>query len=178
MLSNIDERPPAICFGEHLARNPYLGRLRIAHSIATMEVVMKKPFVALLLLLGATAMWAGSAFAQVDARVDGNKLVNASIAKKLMGARASHLGVSSLGGPETTWVGKSYTDHRAADNYWNIYVGDNLPGTATASNAIWDWDNTVGANAADSLWGWPRQAQLVQRGRPDAARQPASVVGA
>src|SRR5262245_23972697 len=127
-----------------------------------MEVVMKKPFVALLLLLGGTAMWAGSAYAQAG---EGNKLMNASLARKLMGARASHLSVSSLGGPETTWVGKSFTDHRAADNYWNIYVGDNLPGTATASNAIWDWDNTVGANAPDSLWGWwPIHRQWVGTG--------------
>ena len=113
---------------------------------------MKKPFVALLLLMGAAAMLATSAFAQSDDV--GLKLVNAKMAKELMRSRASNLGVSAGPDPDTVYVGKSYTNHTAPDNYWNIYVGDFLPTTNTATNAFWDWDNSVGIQAADSLHGW------------------------
>jgi hypothetical protein len=113
---------------------------------------MKKPFVALLLLMGAAAMLATSAFAQSDDV--GLKLQNAKMVKELMRSRASQLGVSAGPDPDTVFVGKSYTNHTAPDNYWNIYVGDYLPGTNTATNAFWDWDNSVGIQAADSLHGW------------------------
>ena len=103
---------------------------------------MKKPFVALLLLMGATAMVAGSAFAQTDDV--GIKLVNAKMARQLLSSRAARLGTSAGPDPDTVWVGKSYTNHTAPDNYWNIYVGDYLPGTATSTNAFWDFDNSVG----------------------------------
>ncbi len=113
---------------------------------------MKKSFVALLLLTGAAAMLATSAFAQSDDV--GLKLQNAKMVTELMRSRASQLGVSAGPDPDTVYVGKSYTNHTAADNYWNIYVGDYLPTTATATNAFWDWDNSVGIQAADSLHGW------------------------
>jgi hypothetical protein len=113
---------------------------------------MKKPFVALLLLMGAAAMLATSAFAQSDDV--GLKLQNAKMAKELMRSRASNLGVSAGPDPDTVYVGKSYTNHTAPDNYWNIYVGSYFPTTANATNAFWDWDNSVGIQAADSLHGW------------------------
>ena len=112
---------------------------------------MKKPFVALL-LIGALAMVATSAFAQSDDV--GLKLVNAKMAKELMRSRASRLGVSAGPDPDTVYVGKSYTNHTAPDNYWNVYVGDYLPSINNANNAFWDWDNSVGIQAPDSLHGW------------------------
>jgi hypothetical protein len=112
---------------------------------------MKKPFVALLLLLGAAAMLASTAFAQSD---EGIKLVNAKMAKELMGSRAHRLGTSAGPDPDTVYVGKSYSNHTGPQNYWNIYVGDYLPGTTRTTNALWDWDNSVGIQAPDSLHGW------------------------
>jgi len=113
---------------------------------------MKKPFVALLLLIGAAAMVASNAFAQADDL--GIKLVNAKMVKESINSRASRLGVSAGPDPDSVYVGKSFTNHTAADNYWNIYTGNYFPGTSDATNAMWDWDNTVGIQAADSLQGW------------------------
>jgi hypothetical protein len=95
---------------------------------------------------------ATSAFAQSDDV--GLKLVNAKMAQELMRSRASRLGVSAGPDPDTVYVGKSYTNHTAADNYWNIYVGDYLPTINNANNAFWDWENSVGIQAPDSLHGW------------------------
>jgi hypothetical protein len=97
-------------------------------------------------------MVAGTAFAQSE--VEGIKLSNAKMARQLLTSRAARLGVSAGPDPDTVYVGKSYTNHTAADNYWNIFVGDYLPGTATATNALWDFDNSVGIQAPDSLHGW------------------------
>jgi len=113
---------------------------------------MKKPFVALLLLVGAAAMLASSAFAQTDDQ--GIKLVNAKMAKELLNSRAHRLGVSAGPDPDTVYVGKSYTNHTGPQNYWNIYTGSYLPGLNLGTNAFWDWDNSVGIQAADSLHGW------------------------
>ena len=91
-----------------------------------------------------------------DAQQDdvGMKLVNAKWAKQLMHSRANQLGVSAGPDPDSVYVGKSYTNHNAGGNYWNIYVGDYLPGTLAATNAFWDFDNSVGIQAPDSLHGW------------------------
>ena len=78
---------------------------------------MKKPFVALLLLVGAAAMLASTAFAQDDV---GLKLSNAKMAKELLSSRAHRLGTSAGPDPDTVYVGKSHTNHVAPDNYWNI----------------------------------------------------------
>src|SRR5262249_32904412 len=64
------------------------------------------------------------------------------------------LGISAGPDPDTVYVGKSHTNHVAPDNYWNLYTGTYRPGTVDASNALWDWDNSVGTQAADSLMGW------------------------
>jgi len=56
--------------------------------------------------------------------------------------------------PDTVYVGKSFTNHTAPDNYWNIYIGDYLPGTNRHHERALDWDNTAGIQAADSLEGW------------------------
>jgi len=113
---------------------------------------MKKPFVAFLLMLGAVAMLATSAFAQSDDV--GLKLVNGKMARELMQSRASRLGTSAGPDPDTVYIGKSVVNHTAADNYWNIYTGSYLPGTNAPDAAYWDWDNSVGIQAADSLQGW------------------------
>src|SRR5262249_35316416 len=151
MLSSV-ERPSAICFGDTSLAIRTSEDYALPMHCDDGGSHMKKPFVALLLLIGAVAMLAGSAFAQSDDL--GIKLVNAKMAKELMSSRASRLGSSSIFSPDTVYVGKSFTNHTGPGNYWNIYVGDYLPGTLTATNAFWDWDNSVGIQAADSLHGW------------------------
>ena len=113
---------------------------------------MKKPFVALLCLIGAAAMVASSAFAQTEDL--GIKMVNAKMAKELLQSRAARLSVSAGPDPDTVYVGKSFSNHTAPDNYWNIFTGDYLPGINSPTNAFWDWDNSVGIQAPDSLQGW------------------------
>lgn len=121
---------------------------------------MKKPFVALLLLVGAAAMVANMAFAQAENLTEpGNRLVNAKMMQDLMKSRAQRLNTSSTQvDPDTVWLGHSYTDHwSATTNYWNLYTGVNLPGVADPNNAIWDWDHSTGLvehGVGDSLTGW------------------------
>ncbi|HET9651083.1 MAG TPA: hypothetical protein VFP36_02775, partial [Usitatibacter sp.] len=113
---------------------------------------MKKPFVALLLMVGAAAMVASSAFAQGEDL--GIKLQNAKLVKQLVASRAARLGVSAGPDPDSVYVGKSAANHTGPTNYWNIYTGTYLPSIVNTTNAIWDWDNSVGIQAADSLQGW------------------------
>src|SRR5690242_12468374 len=94
-----------------------------------------------------------SARAQDDG-TPGEVLRNAQLVKQLTASRAHRLGVSAGPDPDTVYVGKSFTNHTAPDNYWNIYTGTYRPGTNAANNALWDWDNTVGIQAPDSLMGW------------------------
>jgi len=93
------------------------------------------------------------ALAQDDGSA-GPVLRNAPFVKQLLGSRAHRLGVSAGPDPDTVYVGKSYTNHTGPQNYWNIYTGTYLPGLAPGTNALWDWDNTVGIQAPDSLMGW------------------------
>jgi len=141
---------------------------------------MKKPFVALLLLVGAAAMVATSVFAQ-DAGVSdpGNKLVNAKMNRELMNSRAQRLRVSAGPDPDTVWFGYSHSDHwNASNNYWNLYTGTNYPTTAVQpGNAIWDWDNLgilASHGVGDSLAGWwpTRRVYTITGGLtlPDASR--------
>src|SRR5262245_3642411 len=106
---------------------------------------------ALVLVANACATPVG---AQEEGRVEGQILRNAQMAKELLRARASRLGASAGPDPDTVYVAKSHTDHTAPDNYWNLYRGTYRPGTNDPNNAIWDWDNSVGIQAADSLHGW------------------------
>ena len=94
-----------------------------------------------------------TALAQSDVP-EGEMLRNAQIVKELIGSRAQRMRTSAGADPDTVYVGKSYANHTAADNYWNIYTGDYLPGLASSTNALWDWDNSVGIQAPDSLHGW------------------------
>ncbi len=122
---------------------------------------MKKSFVAALLLTGAAAMLATSAFAGLDEnsmQEFPNKLVNASKAKEMLSSRAQRLSTSGPG-TDTVYVGHSYTDHTGfptITNYWNVYTGNYFPGVNDPNNAIWDWDHSTGFGqyVGDSLAGW------------------------
>ena len=81
-------------------------------------------------------------------------LRNAREVRELIRSRVSRFGTSAGPDPDTVYVGKSYVNHTAPDNYWNVYTGTYLPGTNAPNNAIWDFDNTVGIQATDSLQGW------------------------
>src|SRR5262245_2704333 len=78
--------------------------------------------------------------AQSDAG-DHEVLRNATLVRKLLAARGSRLGASAGPDPDTVYVGKSFTNHTAPDNYWNLYTGSYLPGLNVATNAMWNWDN-------------------------------------
>ena len=121
---------------------------------------MKKLTLALLLLVGAAAMVANSAFAQSEGDLP-NKMVNAKMLRELVQSRAArpHTSAVSSVDPETVYVGHSYDGSHwsATDNYWNIYTGTYAPGSTDATNALWDFDNTAGLTAngiGDSLSGW------------------------
>jgi hypothetical protein len=93
--------------------------------------------------------------AQSESGSDGNPVLrNARQVLEIARAHAQRLGTSAGPDPDTVFVGKSYTDHTGPDNYWNLYVGTYRPGTNAANNALWDWDNSVGIQAPDSLHGW------------------------
>jgi len=98
--------------------------------------------------------FAHPARAQSERGVEGEVLRNAKLARELMGQRASRLAVSAGPDPDTVYIGKSAQDHTGPDNYWNLYTGSYRPGTNAPDAAYWDWDNTVGIQAADSLQGW------------------------
>jgi hypothetical protein len=97
---------------------------------------------------------AGTASAQFSDSPDGEILRNAHEVRGLLNSRTQRLRVSAGPDPDTVYVGKSFANHTGPGNYWNIYVGDYLPGLNRTTNAVWDWDNTVGIQAPDSLMGW------------------------
>jgi hypothetical protein len=92
-------------------------------------------------------------------------LRNAGQVLGLMASRAHRLGTSAGADPDTVYLGKSFTNHTAPDNYWNLYTGTYRPGTNDPNNALWDWDNTVGIQAPDSMQGWwPQRRQYNSTG--------------
>jgi len=106
-------------------------------------------------VLAAAALYlAAPAVRAQDDGTPGEVLRNAALVKQLTASRAHRLGTSAGPDPDTVYVGKSFTNHTAPDNYWNVYTGTYLPGPNLATNAFWDWDNTVGIQAPDSLMGW------------------------
>src|SRR5207247_8326766 len=129
--------------------------------IATMEVIMRKSLVALLLVAGATAFVANLALAALD---DGEnlspKLHNVTMARALQSIG------SSATTQDTTYVG--YTPGHAADNYWSIWSGSDKFSVPTgpyhrppAKGAMWDFEPDLGSFPTgthyvhdDSLQGW------------------------
>jgi hypothetical protein len=82
------------------------------------------------------------------------RLRNAREVRDLIGSRAERLRTSAGPDPDTVYVGKSATNHTGPGNYWNIHTGTYRPGVNDPANALWDWDNSAGIQAADSLQGW------------------------
>jgi hypothetical protein len=119
-----------------------------------------------------------SAHRPVLRRPEGEMLRNAQIVSKLLAARAHRLGVSAGPDPDTVYVGKSYTNHVAPDNYWNIYTGTYRPAPTSAQRGL-GLGQLGGIQAPDSLQGWwPIREQYNADRRPHAHRRPAAVVGA
>src|SRR5262249_54787979 len=107
-----------------------------------------------LALLASLAVVPAPVRAQSTDAPAGEVLRNAQQVRKLLGSRAARLGTSAGPDPDTVYVGKSFTNHTGPENYWNIYTGSYRPGLNDATNALWDWDNSVGIQAPDSLHGW------------------------
>jgi len=116
---------------------------------------MRKLFVALLLLLGATALTANFALAVEDMDgIIGIKMVTNQMAHDLQ-SRAARLG-SSTGTSDTTWVGFTPGHQSNVNNYWSIYAGLGKDGFKRPINGqpdkgVWNWDTPV---QGDSLQGW------------------------
>jgi hypothetical protein len=120
-----------------------------------MRTHLRSLTVAATFLVLALAFPARPARAQVDGSGEpGEVLRNGKFVRQLLASRAHRLHASAGPDPDTVFVGKSYTNHSGPGNYWNVYTGDYLPGVNRSTNAIWDWDNSVGIQAADSLQGW------------------------
>jgi hypothetical protein len=137
---------------------------------------MRKSFVALLLLGGASAALASNAFARAE-ELGGDvqsKLVNAQMARELRSAVARP-GVSNFTG-DTVFVG-FVPGKTSAANYWSIGIGKavgyprEVIGAKNNDYGMWTWDNddtypaggghpagthnnNIGNVHGDSLYGW------------------------
>lgn len=112
---------------------------------------MKKAFFALLLLAGAAAMMATTAFA--DGSYNENPGIQLSNSKLMRQHPAGQGLGTSAAIYDTTWVGFSASNHVGPQNYWNLYVGVNRPGSGDPANAIWTFEDLTNAHG-DSLMGW------------------------
>jgi hypothetical protein len=120
---------------------------------------MRKSFVALLLLMGAAAALATSAYALTDDLGGDNvnaKLINAQMLRDMHSAVAQ-TGVS--GAIDTTFVG-FVPGKVTATNYWGLGVGNfKAFSTNVADYGYWSFDNdavhnNIGEAHGDSLFGW------------------------
>ena len=75
--------------------------------------------VAVLIASVALCMAAPAVRAQDDG-TPGEVLRNSNIVKQLTASRAHRLGVSAGPDPDTVYVGKSYANHTAPDNYLSL----------------------------------------------------------
>ncbi|HTO89896.1 MAG TPA: hypothetical protein VMJ70_02085, partial [Candidatus Sulfotelmatobacter sp.] len=120
---------------------------------------MRKSFVALLLLMGAAAALATSAFAVTDELGGDNtsaKLINAQLMRDMHSAVAQ----TGVSGPiDTTYLG-FVPGKVTATNYWGLGVGNfKVFSTNAADYGYWGWDNdavhnNIGEVHGDSLFGW------------------------
>ena len=119
------------------------------------------------------------AVAQAESGSDANPVLrNARQVLELARSRAHRLGTSAGPDPDTVYVGKSYTNHTAPDNYWNIYTGTYLPGHERRHEravGLGQLGRHPGAGLAARLVAAAPPVQLDRW--PDAHRRPASVVG-
>src|SRR5690242_7155483 len=93
-------------------------------------------------VLALSVSLAAVAIAQSSDPPGGERLRTGREVRDLLASRAQHLSVSAGPDPDTVYVGKSFSNHTAPDNYWNLYTGTYRPGTNNPNNALWDWDNT------------------------------------
>lgn len=109
---------------------------------------MRKSFVALLLLAGAAACLATTAFA-IDENGDNFGLkLKSPRDLQMMRSAVSKLGTSAVG--DTTWIG--YSTDPAVTNYWHVGPGPNRPLAPTyKTTGLWQWDDII---HGDSLQGW------------------------
>src|SRR5215831_10454997 len=120
---------------------------------------MRKSFVALLLLMGAAAALATSAYALVDELGGENvnaKLINAQMMRDMR----SDVAQTGVSGPvDTTFCG-FVPGKVTATNYWGLGIGNfKAFSSNVADYGYWSWDNdAVHNNIAevhgDSLFGW------------------------
>jgi hypothetical protein len=123
-------------------------------------------FVALLLVMGATALTANFALAVEDHEgIIGLKMITTQMSQELQ-SRAARLGTSA-GTSDTTWVGYTPGFFNASNNYWSIYSGLGKDGYRRPVNGqpdkgVWNWDRPdpnwtpsgQPALTGDSLMGW------------------------
>jgi len=122
---------------------------------------MRKSFVALLLVVGATSM-ANLAFAAIENDLGGSgegiKLINAQQNQELR-SRSGGIGTSTNypHWNDTTFVGYTPGHFNAATNWWSIYSGTGKGGfkRPPARNGYWDWEPDGASYInGDSLQGW------------------------
>ncbi len=120
-----------------------------------MRVHARRSVVTLITALGCLLALVPDTFGQDVANdAPAERLRNAREVRQLISSRAARLSTSAGPDPDTVYIGKSFQNHTAPDNYWNLYTGSYLPGTNAPDNTMWDWDNTAGLQAPDSLQGW------------------------
>jgi len=112
---------------------------------------MKKALFALLLLVGAAAMMATTAFAN-----DEGERVPIHGALRSLAVKSNGMRTSATTPSDTLYFGHSHTNHTGAgNNPDNLWTGNYLPTAAANPNfACWDFENQTGLAHLDSLQGW------------------------
>jgi hypothetical protein len=120
-----------------------------------MEVVkMRKAFVMLLVLAGATAFLANSAIARVsDDILLGERLQNPNLQKELQ-SRASRLGSSATTSTDTVWIGYTAGNQDLTYNYWSVGARTGAEGGGQGRDQVGQWGFDPPYIDGDSLQGW------------------------
>src|SRR6185436_2127484 len=72
------------------------------------------------LMLVLLTCFAPSARAQDAGEPGGFVVRNGQMVRELLAGRTNRLSTSAGSDPDTVYIGKSYTNHTAPDNYWNF----------------------------------------------------------